>query len=812
MSTSASLASESSPQPVVHSPGAVHERPEIAELVAGQLSRRPGDTDRSLASTTTGSNAPGNDAVARAATASRSSSSLPGTSAVCRSSESKWNRTSCVVSVIVSWPLTAVSLELALVEPSLALQPVSASRAQVSSVGPSSVSRSVSPSALARPSVSPTVSASSLVLAAIAWRHSVPPSMATSWLPAGQTPSTGSTRRTAAHRVRRAAAQGTLRRTTPQAFHPGTPGRSASASCRRATTSLTESSELTPPNTSVNASAIATDHLHSLTGNPAATFRDGQLEAIVALAQERSRVLVIQRTGWGKSAVYFIATKMLREQGAGPTLVISPLLALMRNQLAAAERLGIRAETINSTNQKAWAEVEARIHDDTVDLLLVSPERFANVRFRETVLPLLGRRAGLIVVDEVHCISDWGHDFRPNYRRIRNVLDLLPSDTPVCGCTATANERVQVDVADQLGENITVIRGSMLRPGMQLGGEEVPSLPARLAWLAEAVKGIPGSGIVYCLTISDTEMVASWLRSQGLNAAAYSGQTPDPERIAHEQALLNNELDVLVATSALGMGFDKPDLGFVIHFQTPSSPVAYYQQVGRAGRQLETSIGMLLHGSEDTAIQNWFIEHAFPTEDEAGQIIDVLDSADEALRENDILEQVNVKPSRLKLFLNIAEVDGHIAKTDNNRWLRTLTPYTYDVEQVEAVTAMRRAEQQAMQDYLNTTDCRAISPGPALVAEAGRFIRANGDDVLAPRKQYPDRKGIPAELRHETGRILSRWNDGGWGNAVSQAKRDRNFPDDLIDASLDVLSRWQPDVQPTWVTVVPSALLGDFAR
>ena len=365
--------------------------------------------------------------------------------------------------------------------------------------------------------------------------------------------------------------------------------------------------------------------LRRLTGDPAAGFRPDQLEAILALAGERGRVLLVQRTGWGKSAVYFIATRLLRDRGLGPTLLVSPLLALMRNQIEAAERLGVRALTINSSNRDEWGEIEAQIEADEVDVLLISPERLANQQFRNEVLPVIGRRSGLLVIDEAHCISDWGHDFRPDYRRLVRVLDLLPAGVPVLCCTATANDRVVADVTAQLGADFAPVRGSLARSGLRLHALDKPSQAERLVWLASVIEELPGTGIVYCLTVADTDRVAGWLQSNGIAAEPYSGESDNEHRRAVEQRLLSNDVKVVVATSALGMGFDKPDLAFVIHYQSPGSPVAYYQQVGRAGRALRESLGILLRGTEDADIQDYFIGSAFPPADLAERVVSMLE-------------------------------------------------------------------------------------------------------------------------------------------------------------------------------------------
>jgi ATP-dependent DNA helicase RecQ len=583
------------------------------------------------------------------------------------------------------------------------------------------------------------------------------------------------------------------------------------------------------------------DLLRRLTGSGTATFHAGQREAIEALVEERRRVLVVQRTGWGKSAVYFVATRLLRDRGAGPTLLVSPLLALMRNQIDAAARLGLRAETVNSENRDRWDDVKAAIDRDEVDVLLISAQRLANQGFQRDVLPVIGRRSGLLVIDEAHCVSDWGHDFNPDYRRIGRVVENLPRGVPVLACTATANDRVVADIESQLGDDLVTLRGPLVRHGLSLHVLDLPSQAERLAWLAMALPQLPGSGIVYCLTVADTERVAAWLRRQGIDAHAYSGQTPSDLRMEHEQALLANGMKALVATSALGMGFDKPDLGFVVHFQSPGSPVHYYQQVGRAGRQIARSHGVLLAGHEDGDIQDWFIKTAFPPRHDAEQVVALLgeDGATCTLRQ--IEDEVNVRHSRLEAMMKILEVEGAVER-DGTGWRRTLRPWDYDAERVANVTALRRHEQQVMRDYRATDQCRMEVLGrvlddadaapcgicdnctteglpgdvdPRLVIEARKHLRA-ADVPLKPRQRYPSSKVIPADDRLTSARALSRWGDGGWGALVRQGKEvDGRFADDLVTASTQVVARWQPDPAPTWVTCVPSlrhpCLVPDFA-
>jgi ATP-dependent DNA helicase RecQ len=579
-----------------------------------------------------------------------------------------------------------------------------------------------------------------------------------------------------------------------------------------------------------------------------AEFRPGQLDAIDAVAGERGRVLLVQRTGWGKSAVYFIATRLLRDEGAGPTLLVSPLLALMRNQIQMAERLGIRAGSINSTNPEEFEAIHERLQLDEIDLLLVSPERFANERFAGEMLPVIASRVGLLVIDEAHCISDWGHDFRPDYRRLVRVIDLLPQGVPVLCTTATANDRVIADVSEQLGEKLVTLRGSLDRESLALAAAKLPSQAERMAWLAQTIPTFEGSGIVYVLTIADSERVAAFLQEQGISAEAYSGKTDAESRPVLEQQLLDNELKVLVATSALGMGFDKPDLGFVIHFQSPGSPIAYYQQVGRAGRSLDHAPAILLHGVEDRDIQDYFIEIAFPPKREADGVVALL--ADRAAPTSlaEIESRVNVRRSRLSAMLKILEVEGAVQR-EGGRYLRTPTPWTYPTERVEHITELRRHEQQAMAAYVEFDGClmeflrrELDDPGAArcgrcsgctgvlldlsvdagLRAAALEFLRG-ASLMVRPRLQWPSGVGevkgkISEDERMEIGRALSVLNDGGWGRLVKRGRyEDEHLDDALVGAAAELIrARWKPDPPPEWVTCVPSMthpeLIPDFAR
>ena len=592
--------------------------------------------------------------------------------------------------------------------------------------------------------------------------------------------------------------------------------------------------------------------------DPGARFREGQWEAIDALANRRERLLVVQRTGWGKSAVYFIATRMLRERGRGPTLIVSPLLALMRNQVEAAGRLGIRALTINSANRENWSELQRTIHNDGADALLISPERLASDEFVQTVLLPIAGRIGLLVVDEAHCISDWGHDFRPDYRRLVNILRFMPENIPILGTTATANNRVVGDVRAQLG-NMGIQRGSLMRHTLALQNMRLPSQTDRLAWLAEHINTLPGTGVIYTLTRQDAKQVAVWLTGQGVAARAYfSNVTGDGFEDSNayrqhlEDQLLRNQLKALVATTALGMGYDKPDLGFVVHYQTPGSVIAYYQQVGRAGRAIDHAVGILMSGHEDDAIHEYFRRSAFPSEPWVREILNVLEDSD-GMTIRALEGAVNLRYAQIEQTLKFLSVDNPAPVIrDGALWQRTPVPYYMDHERIRHLTEQRQTEWQEMQSYLDETGCLmkflAVvlddeNPQPCgrcapcigrpivepsfdrpFAISAARFLRRL-EMPLGCKKQvakdafaeYGFKGNLPQELRAETGRILSRWGDAGWGRLVADDKHSGHFRYDLVEAVAEMLlDRWQPDPSPEWVTCVPShkhpKLVPDFAR
>lgn len=587
---------------------------------------------------------------------------------------------------------------------------------------------------------------------------------------------------------------------------------------------------------------IALTYLKQALNNPNADFRDGQWESIEQLLNKK-RALVVQRTGWGKSMVYFLTAKLLREQGSGLTLIISPLLSLMRNQLEAAARIGINAFSINSTNNSDWEQIELDLTDNKVDILLISPERLSNDEFTHNTLSKLSQNIGLFVIDEAHCISDWGHDFRPDYRRIIRVLRSVPDNVPVLATTATANDRVVKDIESQLGSNLLLIRGSLIRTSLKLQNITLTDRAARMAWLAQTIPSLVGSGIVYVLTKRDADNLAEWLQKNNIEADVYHADKSDEVREMLEQKLLNNEIKALVATVALGMGFDKPDLGFVIHFQRPSSAVHYYQQVGRAGRAIDNSHGVLLCGEEDDEIAEYFIKSAFPPQGHIYEILGVLEKSEEGLSVNQIQIDVNLNQGQVTKALKFLSIESPSPVTKiGTKWQATATALTYKVDNqyIKEITDIRQNEQKEMQKYMehknclmtflqsslddiSSADCQKCCNcrpdfalpeivNDELVKKAELYLRKSYMPIK-PRQKWPqkdilkmsqlDGYNIAEELQASEGRVLTSWHSTTWGKLVANGKYiDKYFSDELVHAIVVMVNEWNPPIK--WVTCIPS--------
>jgi len=603
--------------------------------------------------------------------------------------------------------------------------------------------------------------------------------------------------------------------------------------------------------------------LRNSLGNKEANFHEHQWESISTLVENRARLLVVQRTGWGKSAVYFIATQLLRKQGYGPTIIISPLLALMRNQIDSAAKYGVKLGTINSSNtDDENNQTIVNIQNESLDAIIISPEQLSKPSFNDDVLRPMANRVGLFVIDEAHCISDWGHDFRPDYKRIVNILPFLPENMPVLATTATANQRVMNDVCVQLGDNVQVYRGKLTRESLHLQCIAFPKRSQRLAWLADTLPQLDGTGIIYTATTRDADQVSGWLKSRGISVESYHGGIDSTRRLELEDSLLKNKLKALVATSALGMGYDKPDLSFVIHYQSPGSVVSYYQQVGRAGRAIPKAYGILLSGNEDDDIQQYFIQQAFPQEQLVQDILAVLEISDHGLSKNEVQARVNGRPKKIESALKFLSAESPapimISQQRPIKYSRTIIDYQLPHEAIARLSQIKEHEWSVMQEYLHHEEClmqflshqlddnssescekcincnkRASLPtdySHETGLAAAEFME-NISIIIEPKKragngvaqaasrfpvyQFPFNL-VNNDLQHESGRALSRWGEAGWGEIAMHGKRNGHFDARLVDASAKlILHRWQPEPYPKWVTYVPSKrhpdLVPDFA-
>lgn len=586
-----------------------------------------------------------------------------------------------------------------------------------------------------------------------------------------------------------------------------------------------------------------------------AKFHDGQWEAINS-ALNNNRTLVVQRTGWGKSVVYFIASKILNETRGGVTILISPLLSLMRNQIESAEKIGVRAVTINSENEEEWIEIENILNRGLCDIILISPERLANKDFMDRVIPAIKGGPNMIVIDEAHCISDWGHDFRPNYSRITNVLKTLPPNIPVIATTATANNRVIEDIKKQLGNKITLIKGPLMRDSLNIQVIKLPTQAERMAWVLENINKIEGSGIMYCSTTRDCNKLAEWLQVNGINALAYHGRLStdkDEKRILREERenlLVENKVKVLVSTVALGMGFDKGDISFVIHFQAPGNIIRYYQEIGRAGRKLDNAYAILLVGEEDREISEYFIKSSFPKKEQLEEVIYLIENSDSGLSTYDIKKVVNMTTGSIKKCISLLDLHGIIAKV-KSKYIRTLNPYVYDNFKVEEILKTRYSELEFMNKYINTNECYMKLIANELddntcgycgkcsncigknhfsemvckenIIKAQDFIKSRIIKIKVNKKWQAGviadtAKNIDKDELNEEGRILSNYGDSGWGKIVSEDKYKNNyFREDLVDATIKLInSKWNELDNVDFVAAVPSLrrteLVKNFAK
>lgn len=575
----------------------------------------------------------------------------------------------------------------------------------------------------------------------------------------------------------------------------------------------------------------AYDILHTLCGKDA-QFREGQLEAIKATLTNK-RTLIVQKTGWGKSLIYFTCTKILREQGSGITFVISPLLVLMENQLKSVEKLGLKCDVLNSQTRDRRNEILDKIINNELDLVLITPETL----FSDDVQKALPNiKIGLFVVDEAHCISDWGHDFRLEYGNLIKVISKLPQYVPLLATTATANNRVVDDLEKQLGGNVHISRGSLTRQTLAIEVLNMPNRESRYAWILKNIKKLPGTGIIYCLTQRDCDYVSNFLNKNGIKALPYySSSKKEKELNETIEKFQNNKIKAIVATTKLGMGYDKGDISFVIHFQCPQNIVNYYQQIGRAGRNIDLAYAILMFGKEDQEINNYFINTAFPKKEDCEKVLKVI-SESNGLKLYNIEHRVNIKRSEVDKVVNFLQNENaiYLDKKDN-KYYATLHEYTYNEVHYNEIKELRKKEQAQMQQLLKTTQCYSKYIVNCLddytATDCGKCANCLSHSLLdneltqqdldkalsyldklimtiEPRKMWPEtrfteRKKI--EFINQEGICLCKYGDAGYGELVKKGKYEDNlFCDELVGKSTSLLKPYVIENKIEAVTCVPS--------
>ena len=574
-----------------------------------------------------------------------------------------------------------------------------------------------------------------------------------------------------------------------------------------------------------------------------AVFREGQYEAIES-TYKNPRTLIVQKTGWGKSLVYFISTKLFREENKGFTLVVSPLLVLMENQKEAASKLNIKCTALNSTVSK---EDRSTIINNMVnqyyDLVFVTPETL----FKDDIqMALPNMKIGLFVVDEAHCISDWGHDFRLNYGKLNKIIQKFPSNVHVLGTTATANNRVINDLKTQFGDSVYISRGSLTRDSLHINVVKVKNAVERYTWILKNINKLPGTGIIYCLTQRDCDYLTKFLLDNGISAEAYYSKSQEEEvqNMKIIQKFLKNEIKVIVATIKLGMGFDKGDIGFVIHYQMPSNIVSYYQQIGRAGRSIDKAYTILMSGPEDLDIINYFINTAFPTKEECIKVIECLEKYN-GLSIPYLSGCLNMKQGRLAKTIMFLENEGFVYK-EGPKYYVSGTKFTYDSEHYENVTKTRISERNQMVELLKTKDClnkyivscldddvkydcnrcsncieNSIFDNEFTDEEINKtlgFINAL-EQPIEPRKRWPSKDFFGTTVIHNqliAGICLSKYHDVGYGKLVKDGKyRDHKFADELVGKSASILKGIIKKHNIKYITNVPSLrsnIVEDFTK
>lgn len=593
----------------------------------------------------------------------------------------------------------------------------------------------------------------------------------------------------------------------------------------------------------------ATAILKNLYGENA-RFRPGQYEAIERTIKEK-RLLVVQKTGWGKSLVYFICTKLLREEGAGVTLVISPLLALMDNQLSAARKMGLNCAALNSTTANERELILMGMEANTYDLVLATPESLMNKKFRQ-YLPDI--RIGLLVIDEAHCISDWGHDFRLEYNKIYRVIEQLQPNVPVLATTATANNHVIEDLQNQMGKP-KVSRGHLMRDNLSIQILPLSDKESRYAWILDNIGRLPGTGIIYCLSRRDCTWLSDFLCENGISAEPYFSGNGEQEKKSQEtlKRFLNDEIKVIVSTIKLGMGFDKGNVSFVIHFQCPKNVIAYYQQIGRAGRNISFARTFLMLGGEDYRIHKGFIENAFPSEPEMKRIRQYITACPGVCTVNKICAAIDISKKKILKVLDFLEDEGLIEKEWRSStsgkpyavYKSTAAPFVYRGEHYEEIKQIRYRELEQMQTIADTSECLSRTVVSCLddIEDHDCGICSNCDPkgrfpvtVSAVSKRraidflenltipidpwnYWPRNNLVADTKNYypnlQGIALSKYNEG-LGKLVRDGKYStQKFDDQLVRKGARVLKKYIKEHDLCCVTAVPSLntnVVPDYAK
>ena len=574
---------------------------------------------------------------------------------------------------------------------------------------------------------------------------------------------------------------------------------------------------------------------------PGAQFREGQYEAIEAVLTKK-RTIVVQKTGWGKSLVYFISAKMI----GGVTLVISPLLVLMDNQKLFAEKMGLRCAVINSrVKGEERDELLESIRNCQYDIIFTTPETLYS-RDMKDLIPELNIR--LMVIDECHCISDWGHDFRLEYSRLNRIIAALPENVSVLGTTATANDRVIADLKKQFGENVFISRGSLFREGLHIEILRLETKAERYVWMKNNIRKLPGSGIVYCLTKRDCRNIADFLNANGIKARAYysddeleviNEETGKSYNEETEDLFYRNIIKVIVATIKLGMGYDKPDIGFIIHFQRPGSLVAYYQQIGRAGRKTGMdAYCYLMTGKEDRTISEYFIETAFPTESQEREIISALEQNSQGLTLPALQKNCNISRSALIKTINMLQ-NNNMIYNEEGKYYRSINPYSYARSHYESVKRSKYQELNEVEVYLREKGCLSkyvlLSLNDETAHDCGKCANCLGHSIfpglnwpspieVSAVQEYLNRQIIAIEPRvrwqykndldkntviavpNEVGIALSKYGDAGYGEMTAYDKYHApEFRDELVRKSIEVLRKKLSGQGITAVTNVPSS-------